>query len=332
MYVPKSLWVTTPPTHKETSLRESWNIIIFSKGLVAWWHCLFCSFLLRFYRTLQSSISSSPVSLVGKNHPGVPSRQSNSDLPYNKPTLYQLSYAAPYWATPHPSELSRSLNCATPHPLFLIYITALPEVSNLIACFPVFFKPALHLVSRLQWLSNRSQCSCVILSCLLSHIFCPLAVRCFRPWSCWCHACKIYSTSLSWPHICFCFCFFSWLPYLLNHALSGCYGCSCCCHGCQMSSLLSMSTLVDINAANVCTDWHGCLPFSVLAILVCQNRSPHVHPCNHDCLPVLPCPRRNSWLSMTCSCKPTAHAGNDITLAMMTTVLYLSCSRWQWLL
>jgi hypothetical protein len=30
-----------------------------------------------------------------KNLPGVPSRETNSGLPYSKPTHYQLSYAAP---------------------------------------------------------------------------------------------------------------------------------------------------------------------------------------------------------------------------------------------
>jgi hypothetical protein len=31
-----------------------------------------------------------------KNLPGVPSRETNSGLPYGKPTQYQLSYAAPW--------------------------------------------------------------------------------------------------------------------------------------------------------------------------------------------------------------------------------------------
>jgi hypothetical protein len=37
--------------------------------------------------------------LSGKNLPVVPSRESNSGLPYSKPTLYQLSHAAPplFW-------------------------------------------------------------------------------------------------------------------------------------------------------------------------------------------------------------------------------------------
>jgi hypothetical protein len=41
------------------------------------------------------SISSSRVSSVGENLPVVPSRESNSGLPYSKPTRYQLCHAAP---------------------------------------------------------------------------------------------------------------------------------------------------------------------------------------------------------------------------------------------
>ncbi len=39
--------------------------------------------------------------MLGKHLPVVPSRESNSGLPYSKPTRYQLSHAAPYWATLH---------------------------------------------------------------------------------------------------------------------------------------------------------------------------------------------------------------------------------------
>ncbi len=38
--------------------------------------------------------------LSGRNLPVVPSRESNSGLPYSKPTRYQRSHAAPYEATP----------------------------------------------------------------------------------------------------------------------------------------------------------------------------------------------------------------------------------------
>ncbi len=41
------------------------------------------------------SISSSLVCSVGKHPPVVPSRESNSGLPYSKPTRYHLSHAAP---------------------------------------------------------------------------------------------------------------------------------------------------------------------------------------------------------------------------------------------
>ncbi len=49
------------------------------------------------------------------NLPVVPSRESNSGLPYSKPTRYQLSHAAPCWATPHHTEPRRTINWATPH-------------------------------------------------------------------------------------------------------------------------------------------------------------------------------------------------------------------------
>ncbi len=43
--------------------------------------------------------------LSGRNLPGLPSRDSNSGLPYSKPAHYQLSCAAPSWAALHPTEL-----------------------------------------------------------------------------------------------------------------------------------------------------------------------------------------------------------------------------------
>ncbi len=49
-----------------------------------------------------------------ENLPGVPSRDSNSGMPYSRPAHYQLSYAAPllsyaapYWATLHPDYFNR---------------------------------------------------------------------------------------------------------------------------------------------------------------------------------------------------------------------------------
>ncbi len=47
---------------------------------------------------IRRGLSPSPhrfVSSVGKPLPVVPSRDSNSGLPYSKPTRYQLSHAAP---------------------------------------------------------------------------------------------------------------------------------------------------------------------------------------------------------------------------------------------
>ncbi len=43
--------------------------------------------------------------LSGRNLPGLPSRDSNSGLPYSKPAHNQLSCAAPSWAALHPTEL-----------------------------------------------------------------------------------------------------------------------------------------------------------------------------------------------------------------------------------
>ncbi len=53
--------------------------------------------------------------LSGKALPVVPSRESNSGLPYSKPTRYQLSHAAPYWATPHHKWATPHHKWATPH-------------------------------------------------------------------------------------------------------------------------------------------------------------------------------------------------------------------------
>ncbi len=69
--------------------------------------CLFIFFFYRTYiHTVQSSVAMHsaevPLHLLIAGHcgqlPGVPSRQSNSALPYSKPTHYQLSYAATYTA------------------------------------------------------------------------------------------------------------------------------------------------------------------------------------------------------------------------------------------
>jgi hypothetical protein len=46
---------------------------------------------------------------VRKHLPVVPSRESNSGVPYSKPTRYQLGHAAPFWATPHHTEPRRTM-------------------------------------------------------------------------------------------------------------------------------------------------------------------------------------------------------------------------------
>ncbi len=100
------------------------------KGLVAWCHsfCLFSYFwaytfirshsyniFIRRHLPGPLSISSSPYKLSGKTLPVVPSQESNPGLPYSKPTRYQLSHAAPYWATPHHNWATPHHNWATPH-------------------------------------------------------------------------------------------------------------------------------------------------------------------------------------------------------------------------
>jgi hypothetical protein len=53
--------------------------------------------------------------LSGEDLPVVPSRESNSGLPYSKPTRCQLRHAAPYCATPHHQLRHAAPCCATPH-------------------------------------------------------------------------------------------------------------------------------------------------------------------------------------------------------------------------
>ncbi len=90
----------------------------------SFYHLLFLTSI----RTIQSYVLSSFVICRGpsscifiaplskRSLLGVPSRESNSGLPYSKPTHYQLNCAAPYWTAPHPSELRRTLlNCAAPY-------------------------------------------------------------------------------------------------------------------------------------------------------------------------------------------------------------------------
>ncbi len=62
------------------------------------------------------SISSLLVCSVGNHLPVVPSRESNSGLPYSKPTRYQLSHAAPYYCCKRAILCLASSKILTPHP------------------------------------------------------------------------------------------------------------------------------------------------------------------------------------------------------------------------
>ena len=91
------------------------------------------------------SISSSLVCSVGKHLPVVPSRGSNSGLPYSKPTRFQLCHAAPllchaapYCATPHHTVPRRTILChAAPFlfkrkQIFLCLIYLLPVMTSIL--------------------------------------------------------------------------------------------------------------------------------------------------------------------------------------------------------
>ncbi len=93
-------------------------------------HCIQCIHSITFIKYIHPSpFAEVPLHFLiagqfsGQNLPWVPSRESMSGLPYSKPTYYQLSFAAPYLATPHPTELHRTLLSyaalywVTPHPL-----------------------------------------------------------------------------------------------------------------------------------------------------------------------------------------------------------------------
>jgi hypothetical protein len=105
-----------PPRHTLTFFEAAFFFFFFFfffKGLVAGCHSFlfyFSYFITYIHSFIQSrsyntfnhrhllrplSISSSLVCSVGKHLPVVPSRESNSGLPYSKPTGYQLSHAAP---------------------------------------------------------------------------------------------------------------------------------------------------------------------------------------------------------------------------------------------
>ncbi len=98
-----------------------WNFIIIFFNVHS-----YITITLHSYFTIRRSLSSWILiasSLSKGSLHGMPNRESNSGLPYSKPTHYQLSCAAPYWAAPHPTDLRRILlSCAAsywaaPHPL-----------------------------------------------------------------------------------------------------------------------------------------------------------------------------------------------------------------------
>jgi hypothetical protein len=123
MYFFLFTWGNAPIVYKKCTVKQSMNseqnVQCFLK---VWWPhaALFVYFY--FSVTIRTCIQSfshnirwgpSPYlhscRLSGRNLPGVPSRDSNSGLPYSKPALYQLSCAAPYWAALHPIELRCTL-------------------------------------------------------------------------------------------------------------------------------------------------------------------------------------------------------------------------------
>ncbi len=73
--------------------------------------------------------------LSWKNLPGVPSQESNLGPAIDsKPIHYQLSYTAPYWATPHPAELRHTLlSYAAP-----CWAMSYPDCTELLVLISIF--------------------------------------------------------------------------------------------------------------------------------------------------------------------------------------------------
>ncbi len=84
--------------------------------------------------------------LSGRNLHGVPSRDSNSGLPYIKPAHYHLSHAAPYlWATLHPN-LSLAATKIIGSTLIVILVVA-PH-SSFLDAFAIFWTGLPFIVNR----------------------------------------------------------------------------------------------------------------------------------------------------------------------------------------
>ncbi len=127
-----SAWTCSPPPWPPRSVSTGYIFIPspmrVQSLLKVWWHnaTLFCLFVFITYSTDIHSITfiqfTYPSPFAGaslhllialkaqwESLPVVPSRESNSGLPYSKPTRYQLSRAAPYWAVPHHTEPCRTI-------------------------------------------------------------------------------------------------------------------------------------------------------------------------------------------------------------------------------
>ncbi len=96
--------------HQHDWLFCQFGIFIFLK---VWWHQPFFLFIFYIFRTIHSLRVHSCFLIALRSVeglPGVPSRDSNSGLPYIKPTHYYLSCAAPYLSCAAPwSELRHTL-------------------------------------------------------------------------------------------------------------------------------------------------------------------------------------------------------------------------------
>jgi hypothetical protein len=83
---------------KKTFLRFWWQdatLFVYFHIFITYIHSFNHNTFIRRHSLKPLTISSSLCQLSGENLPVVPSRESNSGLPYSKPTCCQLSHAAP---------------------------------------------------------------------------------------------------------------------------------------------------------------------------------------------------------------------------------------------